>query len=78
MTYPCARYSAKILERGLSSCSTSWSAEPSFSAAFEVLEVVVPVEDAEVTWTWEGPSWVLSRRRAVFAAVSFSKVTVAD
>lgn len=33
---------------------------------------------AELTWTEEEPSWVLSRRRAVLAAVSFSKVTVAE
>ena len=30
------------------------------------------------TETWELPSWVLSSSRAVLAAVSFSKVTVAD
>ena len=33
---------------------------------------------AVVTCTWAGPSWVLSSRSAVFAAVSFSNVTVAD
>lgn len=25
--------------------------------------------EAELTWTWEGPSWVLSRSRAVLAAL---------
>ena len=45
-----------------------------------VLLEVVPEDEpeAEVTWTCEGPSWVLSRRSAVLAAVSFSKVTLAD
>ena len=42
-----------------------------------VEEEVVEDESAE-TWTSEVPSWVLSRRRAVFAAVGFSKVTLAD
>lgn len=31
-----------------------------------------------MTWTREEPSWVLSRSRAVLAAVGFSKVTSAD
>ena len=28
-----------------------------------------PMPAALETWTWELPSWVLSRRRAVFAAL---------
>lgn len=28
-----------------------------------------PIPAALETWTWELPSWVLSRRRAVFAAL---------
>ena len=36
------------------------------------------IDAAAETCTCAGPSWVLSSRSAVFAAVSFSKVTVAD
>jgi hypothetical protein len=35
-------------------------------------------EAADFTVTCPGPSWVLSSKSAVFAAVSFSNVTVAD
>ena len=34
--------------------------------------------EAAVTLTWLEPSWVLSRRRAVLAAVGFSKLTAYD
>jgi hypothetical protein len=63
------------------SASLRFVAEEDFSLEEEVdvedfsLEEVV---ESEVTWTCDGPSWVLSRRRAVLAAVSFSKVTLAD
>ena len=48
------------------------SAEADFSPAMSSMDL------AELTFTELGPSWVLSRRSAVLAAVSFSKVTVAD
>lgn len=61
-------------ERGLSSCEMSCSSR-------EASSVLVPASSlmpaALETWTWELPSWVLSRRRAVFAALEeyqFSEV----
>jgi len=44
----------------------------------EVVDEEVVDEESAETWTNEVPSWVLSRRRAVLAAVGFSKVTAAD
>ena len=66
--------------RGLSSCATWWSsdAEPSGMVEEEVVDEEVVDEESAETWTNEVPSWVLSRRRAVLAAVGFSKVTAAD
>lgn len=53
-------------ERGLSSCEMSCSSRVASS-------VLVPARSlipaALETWTWELPSWVLSRRRAVLAAL---------
>lgn len=76
--YPWARYSARIRERGLSSWSTlsgSWVVdEPSVDFGEDSSSRVA----AELTWTRLGPSWVLSRSRAVLAAVGFSNVTAAD
>jgi len=43
-----------------------------------VVEEEVEADESAETCTNEVPSWVLSRRRAVLAAVGFSKVTAAD
>ena len=48
------------------------SAEALFSPASSSMDF------AALTWTELGPSCVLSRRSAVFAAAAFSKVTLAD
>jgi len=62
-------------ERGLS----SWARSSLSSDEPAALPPAISSRDAaEETWTWADPSWVLSRRSAVFAAVSFSNVTVAD
>jgi len=61
-------------ERGFSSCVISSLSRVSLEVTWGVSS-----EDEEpLTCTWVLPSWVLSSRRAVLAAVSFSKVTVAD
>jgi len=62
-------------ERGLS----SWARSSLSSDELTALPPDIWSRDAaEETWTCADPSWVLSRRSAVFAAVSFSNVTVAD
>lgn len=62
--------------RGFSSCVIS-----SVSRSALVVGCSASTGDeppADSTEMWVDPSWVLFRRRAVLAAVSFSKVTVAD
>lgn len=68
-TYPCARYSAMIRDRGLSSCGISCSSLSAVAAS-----VVWPSASSSIFWaastcTDELPNWVWSRRRAVFAAL---------
>ena len=60
--------------RGLSSWVTSWPDE----VVVEVAGVPSETPEPALTCTRELLSWVLSRRRAVFAALVFSKVTSAD
>lgn len=77
MTYPWARYSAKMRERGLSSCARPFPACSSLGVSSDVVAAVAadfspaisPMDWAADTWTELGPNWVLSRRRAVFAAL---------
>ena len=68
MVYPWARYSATIRDLGLSSCAM-WSSvvdEETVAPALDARSSMVP---AVVTWTCDLPSWVLSRSKAVFAAL---------
>ena len=69
IAYPWARYSATMRERGLSSCEISCSS-PEASSELAPANSLIPA--ALETWTWELPSCVLSRRRAVFAALKIS------
>jgi len=71
ISYPWDRYSAKIAERGFSSCGmSSWAAG--------VEEVRSSIDCAISTLSGELCSGVPSRRTAVFAAEGRSKVMVAD
>src|SRR6478735_1513863 len=62
--------------RGFSSWVISSESRSAFLVAWWTSSS--PSAPALVTSRWLGPSWVLLRRRAVFLAVSFSKITSAD
>lgn len=62
--------------RGFSSCVISSESRSALVAWWSASSGDEPVADS--TEMWVEPSWVLFRSRAVLAAVSFSKVTVAD